>query len=385
MKLTNVPRDFSSRYLNEGFSGGEKKRMEILQLALQKPGAGDPRRDRLRPRHRRPARRRQRRQRGRRPGHGRADHHPLPADPAPRAAEPRARHVPGAGSSRRAARSWSPSSRPRATAGSPKRSRSRRLMMSAMPTVARRRRRRVPGAAPGDRRASDRLPRLRRDLADAAAGDRRDDALLHRVAGLDPPRRLPARRRGDRPVRGRPAADRRLARLDARGDDLHRQRDRGDQPRRLHLGPAERRPRRPRGADRDGAPLEHRPLAAAVPGPRGRAGLRAGARRRPARPRRARPAARALAQARRRRPRLERARHDQPGRVDRQPRARCRRGGADRRRPGGPAAARRPARRSTPTSTPGPVTRPTGRPASACCTAAASCSRRCPRSSAAVT
>jgi Fe-S cluster assembly ATP-binding protein len=37
MELTNVPRDFSSRYLNEGFSGGEKKRMEILQLALQKP------------------------------------------------------------------------------------------------------------------------------------------------------------------------------------------------------------------------------------------------------------------------------------------------------------------------------------------------------------
>jgi Fe-S cluster assembly ATP-binding protein len=37
MKLTNVPRDFASRYLNEGFSGGEKKRMEILQLALQKP------------------------------------------------------------------------------------------------------------------------------------------------------------------------------------------------------------------------------------------------------------------------------------------------------------------------------------------------------------
>ncbi|MGI8506983.1 MAG: Fe-S cluster assembly ATPase SufC [Solirubrobacteraceae bacterium] len=37
MKLTNVPDDFSRRYLNEGFSGGEKKRMEILQLALQKP------------------------------------------------------------------------------------------------------------------------------------------------------------------------------------------------------------------------------------------------------------------------------------------------------------------------------------------------------------
>jgi Fe-S cluster assembly ATP-binding protein len=37
MELTNVPKDFSSRYLNEGFSGGEKKRMEILQLALQMP------------------------------------------------------------------------------------------------------------------------------------------------------------------------------------------------------------------------------------------------------------------------------------------------------------------------------------------------------------
>ena len=37
MKLTNVPREFSTRYLNEGFSGGEKKRMEILQLALTRP------------------------------------------------------------------------------------------------------------------------------------------------------------------------------------------------------------------------------------------------------------------------------------------------------------------------------------------------------------
>jgi Fe-S cluster assembly ATP-binding protein len=37
MQLTDVPKEFSSRYLNEGFSGGEKKRMEILQLALQRP------------------------------------------------------------------------------------------------------------------------------------------------------------------------------------------------------------------------------------------------------------------------------------------------------------------------------------------------------------
>jgi Fe-S cluster assembly ATP-binding protein len=37
MELTKVPEEFSRRYLNDGFSGGEKKRMEILQLALQKP------------------------------------------------------------------------------------------------------------------------------------------------------------------------------------------------------------------------------------------------------------------------------------------------------------------------------------------------------------
>jgi Fe-S cluster assembly ATP-binding protein len=37
MERMNVPREFSSRYLNDGFSGGEKKRMEILQLALLRP------------------------------------------------------------------------------------------------------------------------------------------------------------------------------------------------------------------------------------------------------------------------------------------------------------------------------------------------------------
>ena len=37
MELCDIPQDFSSRYLNDGFSGGEKKRMEILQLALLRP------------------------------------------------------------------------------------------------------------------------------------------------------------------------------------------------------------------------------------------------------------------------------------------------------------------------------------------------------------
>ncbi len=37
MELTQVPKEFSSRYLNDGFSGGEKKRLEILQLAMLRP------------------------------------------------------------------------------------------------------------------------------------------------------------------------------------------------------------------------------------------------------------------------------------------------------------------------------------------------------------
>ncbi len=33
----NIPDEFASRYINDGFSGGEKKRMEILQMLLLKP------------------------------------------------------------------------------------------------------------------------------------------------------------------------------------------------------------------------------------------------------------------------------------------------------------------------------------------------------------
>ena len=96
MELVDVPREFTTRYLNEGFSGGEKKRMEILQLALQQAAAGRPRRDRLGPRHRRAPDRRRRRQHRRGPRHGRPHHHPLPAHPPPGRADPRARPVPGA-------------------------------------------------------------------------------------------------------------------------------------------------------------------------------------------------------------------------------------------------------------------------------------------------
>ncbi|HEX2129675.1 MAG TPA: Fe-S cluster assembly ATPase SufC [Solirubrobacterales bacterium] len=37
MELVNIPKEFSSRYINDGFSGGEKKRMEVLQLAMLRP------------------------------------------------------------------------------------------------------------------------------------------------------------------------------------------------------------------------------------------------------------------------------------------------------------------------------------------------------------
>jgi Fe-S cluster assembly ATP-binding protein len=37
MELVSIPREFSSRYVNDGFSGGEKKRLEILQLAMLRP------------------------------------------------------------------------------------------------------------------------------------------------------------------------------------------------------------------------------------------------------------------------------------------------------------------------------------------------------------
>lgn len=37
MDLLKVPNDFAGRYLNEGFSGGEKKRAEILQMATLEP------------------------------------------------------------------------------------------------------------------------------------------------------------------------------------------------------------------------------------------------------------------------------------------------------------------------------------------------------------
>ncbi len=90
MKLMQMDESFLNRGVNEGFSGGEKKRNEILQMALLEPKLAHARRDRLRPRHRRAAGRGERRQQ---PALARARDragHPLPAPARLHRARPRA-------------------------------------------------------------------------------------------------------------------------------------------------------------------------------------------------------------------------------------------------------------------------------------------------------
>ena len=112
------------------------------------------------------------------------------------------------------------------------------------------------------RRQAARVSRLRLVDAEAAAGARRDAGLLRALVRERPPRRLPARRARDRGVRGRPPQGGRVRQraLRARGD-LHPQRDRGDQPRRLRVGARQPRPGRRRRRHGARAPRELRPLA----------------------------------------------------------------------------------------------------------------------------
>ena len=95
MELVKVPREFASRYLNDGFSGGEKKRMEMLQLALQKPELAvlDETDSGLDIDALRVVANGVNTSQGLR--HGRPDHHPLPAHPPPRGARLRARPLQG--------------------------------------------------------------------------------------------------------------------------------------------------------------------------------------------------------------------------------------------------------------------------------------------------
>ena len=146
-------------------------------------------------------------------------------------------------------------------------------------------------------------------------------------------------------------------------------------------GRQEHRPRRRDRPDRDGAPREPRAVAAPRPGAGRRPRVHPDHRRRHPPPRRLRGAAPAQAEARRVHPRLEHARHHQPGPRDGRDGPRGRRARARRRRPGRAArAGRRPGARRRLLR----VQRPQdarARWARARCGPDASCSRRCRRSS----
>ena len=342
--------------------------MEILQLALQKPKLAvldetDSGLDIDALQHRRP-----RRQHGRRAArHGRPDHHPLPAHPA---------H----GRARRSCTIMFDG----------------RIVKEGGPELVEQLERegygwireevgggRLMGLDAGTARRSDEfpiarrdeglvVPRLRRDVADAAQRDRGDGRVLRRRARDRPPRRLPARRRGDRALRGR-AATKAAAWLRLRPGETVFTRNATEAINlvALHVGPRERRRRRPDRAHRDGAPLQPRAVADAAPRSRARARVRADRRRGHARPRRAR---RAACGRRRQAGRRRRTSRTCSARSTRSPRS---------------SRARTPPARSS--SIDGaqavpqmPVdvaddrrrllrldrrTRPTARPASACCTA----------------
>ncbi len=91
----NISQDMLKRPVNLGFSGGEKKRMEILQMALLEPRFAILDEMDFRPRHRRPACLRRGRQRAALQGSRPARDHPLPAAARLYRARRRACHVEG--------------------------------------------------------------------------------------------------------------------------------------------------------------------------------------------------------------------------------------------------------------------------------------------------
>ena len=255
---------FVDRYLNEGFSGGEKKRNEILQMAILEPEvaildetdsgldidalkvvasgvAGGPQAT----------------------GPSWACcHHPLPAP----ARLPAAR--PGAHPHRRPHRRQR---RPRAGRAA----RARGLRELAM--RSRRDRRTVPAIRSTSSAIKKDFPILEREVdgqrlvyldsanvvAEAAAGARRDRPLLRDDPRQRPPRRLRHRRGGDR--RATRSARAKVARFIGAAVDREvvftKNVTEAHQPGRLRVGPGQPRRRRRRAAHRDGAPRQPRALA----------------------------------------------------------------------------------------------------------------------------
>ena len=283
MELVNIPREFSSRYVNDGFSGGEKKRMEILQLAMLRPKMAvldetDSGLD--------------------------IDALRIVAEGVNQFAgpemgvliithyqrilhlvEPDFVHVMYDG---RIVKEGGPELVGELEAEGlrldPRGGRGGGLRRDAVTTADghlpdRERPGVVPGARARGQRQAGRLPRLRRQLAAGARLDPGGRPLRAPPPLQRPPRLAHALGRGDRRLRGRPR-DRRRPHRRRRPPRarLRPQRDRGDQPRRPRLGRRQRRRRRPDRAHRDGAPLEHRPLAAARRARRRRDRLGAGRR-----------------------------------------------------------------------------------------------------------
>ena len=237
MQLLNMDPAFATRYVNDGFSGGEKKRLEMLQLAIQSPEDGDPGRDRLRARHRRAAERGRGDQRHPVPRHGRVDDHPLPAHAELREAAVRPRPARRTNRDVRAARSCRASSRPTATTGFATRwacpptrpmkrppsrwprERTRPMSVGAEPAV-------IPGAFSGTERRADfpvferptgsrqppRVPRRGRLRAQAAGRHRRHGRRLRPSLRQRPPRHLRAERGRHPALRGRAPQGHRLPR-----------------------------------------------------------------------------------------------------------------------------------------------------------------------------
>ena len=112
--------------------------------------------------------------------------------------------------------------------------------------------RRLPDLRAAVPRQAARVPRLCREHPEAASDARRHAGVLRGVVRERPPRRLRPGGAGDRGAgalarEGAGAAERAVG---ARGD-LHPQRDRGAEPRRLRLGPLQPRRGRRRAGDRD--------------------------------------------------------------------------------------------------------------------------------------
>ena len=205
MKRLGMDSSFVDRYLNEGFCGGEKKRNEIMQMAILEPELAILDETDSGPRHRRAAHRRQGHPRGPRrpPADGRRADHPLPA-PARRGARPTTCTSWSTAASSPAA-AWSSPSSSNATAT--RRSDDRRQHDG--PTALTRWRSTSPPSArqfPILSRQIDGAPLVYLDSANTSQKPRQViDAMtdfMETVVRADQPQRLPARRRGHRCLRG---------------------------------------------------------------------------------------------------------------------------------------------------------------------------------------